>query len=98
MNIIQESDFDDALDHLKKDFRYSNQTNNRKNLNVDSDLSQRERERRIRQTLQSRHGPTAETHDQVNITRMLKDLSLTFKTTRNSFTGITSCCWYCSEL
>jgi hypothetical protein len=67
MRGIQDEEFDHALDHLRKDFRYINAANNRKNLNFSHDLSEREKERRIRATLQSRHGPTAEEHDQVKM-------------------------------
>lgn len=64
MNIIKEKDFDEALDHLSQDFQFHSSNKNKGNYHLSSGLSQRERERKLRETLQSRHGPTAETHDQ----------------------------------
>jgi hypothetical protein len=65
MDIIHDEDFDEALDHLGKDFYHLNANQNKENNHLGNELSHRERERRMRETLQSRHGPTAEIHDQV---------------------------------
>lgn len=69
MNIIKDDDFDEALNHLSKDFEAFNSKNNT-HQHLGDELSQRQKERQIRETLQSRHGPTAELHDQVNITEI----------------------------
>jgi hypothetical protein len=63
MNIIKEEDFDQALQHLRGDFRNLSY----KERDANSKLTHRERERKIRERLQSRHGPTAEIHDQVKV-------------------------------
>lgn len=65
MNIIRDEDFDVALNHLSRDFRFHRDNNNKKSIQMSEELTQREKERNIRETLQSRHGPTAEVHDQV---------------------------------
>lgn len=68
MNIILEEDFDEALNNLSRDFGYLNASKD-KGYNpynhLSDKLSQRDKERRLRETLQSSHGPTAEIHDQV---------------------------------
>lgn len=66
MDIIRDEDFDSALSHLGKDYFYLKAAIQKKEkVHVSTDLTQRERERRIRDSLQSQHGPTAELHDQV---------------------------------
>jgi hypothetical protein len=59
MNIIKEDDFDEALDHLSRDFHHH------RGFELRPDWNQRDRERKMRESLKSRHGPTAEIHDQV---------------------------------
>lgn len=68
MNIIKEEDFDEALNHLSQDFR-QHRSGKKRNYGLRGDWNQRDRERKLRESLQSRHGPTAETHDQVNFNR-----------------------------
>jgi hypothetical protein len=65
MNIIKDEDFDEALNHLSQDFQFHNSNQNKGSYRLEKELNQREKERKARETLQSRHGPTAETHDQV---------------------------------
>lgn len=65
MNIILEEDFDEALNNLSRDFGYLNASKDRGYNHLSDKLSQRDKERRLRETLQSSHGPTAEIHDQV---------------------------------
>ncbi|CRL04902.1 CLUMA_CG017953, isoform A [Clunio marinus] len=62
MDVINDKDFDSALDHLNKDFHFL--STNRKDVNSFQSNDQRVKERHLRETLQSRHGPTAEIHDQ----------------------------------
>lgn len=66
MNVIHDEDFDVALDHLSRDFHFLNASKNKKGTFLGDELTQREMERRTRENLQSRHGPTAEIHDQVS--------------------------------
>lgn len=66
MNIIQDEDFDEALNHLSRDFRFHHSSKNKGDYHLDDEMNNRNRERSLRETLQSRHGPTAETHDQVS--------------------------------
>lgn len=74
MNIIRDEDFDEALGPVlnkdfHKDFHYLHAAKRKKaNVHLSAAPSQRERERQLRETLKSRHGPTAEIHDQVIFT------------------------------
>lgn len=72
MNIIKEEDFDEALNHLSKDFQYHDSNRNKGTYHMGDEFNPRERERKLRETLQSRHGPTAETHDQVFFLQLLR--------------------------
>lgn len=68
MNVIHDEDFDKALDHLGQDFQYLNAAKRKKEkIKSLGNTGPREQERQMRETLQSRHGPTAETHDQVSL-------------------------------
>lgn len=68
MNVIHDEDFDEALDHLDKDFHYLNAAKRKKEkIQSKGKVGPRERERQLRESLQSRHGPTAEIHDQVSL-------------------------------
>lgn len=67
MNAISDEDFDEALDHINMDFQYLEAAKRKKEkIHFKGKIGPRERERRIRESLQSRHGPTAEIHDQVS--------------------------------
>lgn len=72
MNIIRDEDFEEALGsslngEFHKDFQYLHAAKRRKeNVHLSAATSQRDRERQLRETLKSRHGPTAEVHDQVD--------------------------------
>lgn len=67
MNIIQDNDFEEAFSHFsfRQDFRQLNAKRRKENSRHKDVLNVREIERRNRENLQSRHGPTAELHDQV---------------------------------
>lgn len=73
MNIIRDEDFEEALGptldkDFHKDFQYLHAAKRKKqNIHLSAAPSQRERERQHREALKSRHGPTAEIHDQVTL-------------------------------
>lgn len=67
MNIIHDEDFEEALNNLSRDFGSFKNNEKKCNIFMGDEINQRERERQIRETLQSRHGPTAEVHDQVSL-------------------------------
>lgn len=94
MNAIHDEDFDVALDHLNRDFQFLHASKDKMHAFLGAELTQRKRERSARENLQSRHGPTAEIHDQV-ISFIEFSYSNFF---HHSSTEITNCCWFCFEL
>lgn len=69
MDVIRDEDFEEALNNavINRDFNHLSKKMWGKNgFKLDA-MNRRERERKIREQLQSRHGPTAESHDQVMI-------------------------------
>lgn len=68
MNVIRDEDFEEALNNtfINRDFHHISVDKSRGKVFRNDETTRRERERKMREQLQSRHGPTAETHDQVN--------------------------------
>lgn len=69
MDVIHDEDFDKALDRsfMNRDFQHLSFKKNKGQVFLNDAMGRRERERKMRETLQSRHGPTAENHDQVRL-------------------------------
>ena len=103
MDIIRDADFDEALGpylnkDFHKDFQYLDAAKRKKaNIHLSAEPSQRERERQLREALKSRHGPTAEIHDQVYFKFLYIFMNFTIFLV-NSSTEIINCSLFCSEL
>lgn len=65
MDVINDEDFEKAFSHFNIDLGYQHSKKYKEGKMFQGVKSTKEREMRMRENLQSQHGPTAEIHDQV---------------------------------